>query len=212
MAIHEAIRIEKQVPPGVEIARRSIVATAAAAIWLVLLDAAIAAVALPLAYWLTLKAPVLVWPAGSPLPLDVVNSFRPYLYLTLAAPLVRFVTAKHYGLYRLRGEFSFLGDVISLVKAATVGSLVIVLFAFLYHGGKIHEEYSYSRLVFVIDWALALAAVGTVRIAVRGIQIGYRRHERNLIPTLIVGEGELAELCVAEISERSRLGYRVIGA
>jgi exopolysaccharide biosynthesis polyprenyl glycosylphosphotransferase len=205
------LQIDNTSRVGVRAARKAAVMTAAAAVWLVLIDALVAAAAVPLSYWLRLDAPVLVWPAGSHWPTDVVNNFRPYMSVLLVAPLVRFFCAKHFGLYRLRGEFSFLADAAALFKAVTVGSLLVVLFAFLYRGGFQYREYSYSRFVFVIDWAIVLASLGLVRLAVRAIQIAYRRHEKNLIPTLIVGEGELAQLCVAEISERPRLGYHVMG-
>jgi exopolysaccharide biosynthesis polyprenyl glycosylphosphotransferase len=191
--------------------RRTMVLTAAAVVWLVLVDAAVAAVALPLAYWLRLGSAVLVWPEGHALPADVTNSFRPYLSLVLALPLIRFFTLKHYGLYRLRGEFSLLSDAVALFKAAAVGTLVLVLFATLYRGGFEYRDYSYSRFVFVIDWAIALAATGALRLAVRSAQTLQRRHERNLIPTLIVGDGEVAKLCVQEIAEKTRLGYSVVG-
>src|SRR4051812_13023012 len=175
--------------------RRTLVLTAAAVVWLVLVDAVVAAVSLPLAYWLRHGSAVLVWPDGSLLPADVANSFRPYLSLVLAIPLIRFFTLKHYGLYRLRGEFSLLSDAVALFKAVTVGTLVLVLFAMLYRGGFKYNDYSYSRFVFVIDWALVLAATGAVRFGVRTAQTLQRRHERNLIPTLIVGDGEVARLC-----------------
>ena len=192
--------------------RRTLVLTAAATISLVLVDVAIAIAALPLGYWLRHGTPVLVWPDGQLLPVDVVNSFRPYLSLLFVAPIVRFLALKYYGLYRLRGEFSLVSDAATLTKAVTVGSLVLVLFAFLYRGGFEHRDYSYSRGVFVYDWLIALAAIGLVRVGVRGVQTLYRNRERNLIPTLVVGDGELAKLCVQEIGERSRLGYRVVGA
>lgn len=192
--------------------RRTLYLTAAATVWLVLVDAVIAIVALPLAYWLRQRGAVLVWPEGELLPTDVVNGFRPYLSLVFAAPLIRFFAFKRFGLYRLRGEFTFLGDAAALFKAATVGSLLMVLFAFLYRGGFEYRPYSYSRGVLFCDWALVLLSVGFVRLAVRGTQLVYRRRERNLIPTLIVGDGELAKVCVQEIGEKTRLGYRVVGA
>ena len=173
--------------------RRTLVLTAAFAVWLVLVDAAVAVVALPLSYWLRQGQPVLVWPVGQPSPVDVVNGFRPYVSLMFAAPIVLFLALKYYGLYRLRGEFTFLGDAFSLFKAVTVSSLVLVLIAFLYRGGYVWHDYSYSRGVLLWDWAIVLVTCSAMRSALRAAQIAYRSHERNLIPTLIVGDGELAE-------------------
>jgi exopolysaccharide biosynthesis polyprenyl glycosylphosphotransferase len=44
------------------------------------------------------------------------------------------------------------------------------------------------------------------------IQILYRGAERNLIPTVVVGCGEMAAVCISEISEKPRLGYKLVGA
>jgi exopolysaccharide biosynthesis polyprenyl glycosylphosphotransferase len=212
MAINEALRIDRSALTGVQVARRTVVVTAAAAAWLVVLDALVGFIALPLSFWFHLREPVFVWPAGSRFPTEFVYSFQPYVLVMLIAPLVRVLAAKRYGLYRLRGEFSILSDALAIFKAATGGSLVIILVAFLYHGGYVYAPYSYSRKVFVIDWAIVLVGLTLVRAVVRAVQIAYRRHERNLIPTLIVGEDALAELCVSEITARPRFGYRVVGA
>lgn len=193
--------------------RKTLYWTALATVLLVLLDAAIAVVAFPIAYSLRSGgAPVLVWPSGHWLPTDVTNGFRPYLSILLVLPFVRFFCAKHYGLYKLRGEFALLTDATAIFKAVSVGTLVIVLFAFLYRGGFVYRDYSYSRFVFVIDWAIVLASLALVRVALRGAQIVSRRNDRNLIRTLIVGDGELAKLSVQEISENARLGYHLVGA
>jgi exopolysaccharide biosynthesis polyprenyl glycosylphosphotransferase len=63
----------------------------------------------------------------------------------------------------------------------------------------------------VLDFALALASYSTFRLAVRAAQSAVRRREVNLIPTLVVGLGHEAGLCVREMKERRELGYRVIG-
>jgi exopolysaccharide biosynthesis polyprenyl glycosylphosphotransferase len=191
--------------------RRSVVLTAAAALAIILLDALISSGAFLLAYWVRFKTPVFVWPPGEFLPVDVTNSFRPYLAVLLIVPLVRVLALHYYGLYRLRGEFSYLADAGALLKAVTVGSLVIVFLALLYHGGFQYREYSYSRRVFIFDWFFALVWLGLTRIVIREIQIAYRQAERNVIRMVIVGDGALAEMCIDEIAERPRLGYRVVG-
>ncbi|HST21394.1 MAG TPA: sugar transferase, partial [Blastocatellia bacterium] len=44
------------------------------------------------------------------------------------------------------------------------------------------------------------------------IQILARSSESNLIPTIVVGCGEMAQVCISEISEKPRLGYKLVGA
>lgn len=142
----------------------------------------------------------------------MLPEFRPYLHLLLVLPWLRLATLQSQRLYDLKGEFSFIDDAVRIFKAVTLSTLGIIVVAFMYRGGFEFREFSYSRGVFVIDWLAALILLGTSRIVVRGVQIYLRRHSRNLIPSIIVGEGPLAELCAMEITTRPQLGYSLVGA
>src|SRR5918998_4785404 len=137
--------------------------------------------------------------------------FEPYAALLWFVVLVRLVSNAYYDLYRLRGEFSYLDECVRVFRAAAVGSLLIVAWAFLYRGGFEFRAFSYARAVFVLDFALALAAYTLLRLAARAAQSAVRRREINLIPTLVVGRGAEAAMCVREMRARRELGYRVIG-
>src|SRR5215207_6503819 len=137
--------------------------------------------------------------------------FEPYAALLWFVVLVRLVSNAYYDLYRLRGEFSYLDECVRVFRAAAVGSLLIVAWAFLYRGGFEFRAFSYARAVFVLDFFLALAAYTVLRLAARAAQSAVRRREVNLIPTLVVGRGVEAALCVREMRARRELGYRVIG-
>jgi exopolysaccharide biosynthesis polyprenyl glycosylphosphotransferase len=138
-------------------------------------------------------------------------AFEPYGALLWFVVLARLLTAAYYDLYRLRGEFSYLDDAVRVFKATAVASLLIVAWAFLYRGGFEFRAFSYARAVFVYDFLLALSAYALLRLLVRGAQAVARRREVNLIPTLVVGRGREAALCVREMRARRELGYRVIG-
>jgi len=137
--------------------------------------------------------------------------FEPYAALLWFVVLVRLVSNVYYDLYRMRGEFSYLDECVRASRAAAVGSLLIVAWAFLYRGGFEFRAFSYARGVFVLDFLLALAAYTALRLATRAAQSAVRRREVNLIPTLVVGRGAEAALCVREMRARRELGYRVIG-
>ncbi|MDT5272983.1 MAG: hypothetical protein QOH49_5169 [Acidobacteriota bacterium] len=137
--------------------------------------------------------------------------FEPYAALLWFVVLVRLVSNVYYDLYRLRGEFSYLDECVRVFRAAAVGSLLIVAWAFLYRGGFEFRAFSYARGVFVLDFFVALAAYTVLRLATRAAQSAVRRREVNLIPTLVVGRGVEAALCVREMQARRELGYRVIG-
>ncbi|HZI19580.1 MAG TPA: sugar transferase [Pyrinomonadaceae bacterium] len=137
--------------------------------------------------------------------------FEPYAALLWLLVPIRVLALAYYDLYRLRGEFSYLDDCVRAFKAVSVGSLLVVAAAFLYRGGFEFRAYSYSRAVFVLDFALALGIYAGLRLAARAGQSAFRRRGVNLIPTLVVGRGREAALCIRETRERRELGYRVIG-
>ena len=138
-------------------------------------------------------------------------AFAPYAVLLPLVIPIRLLLLRYYDLYRVRGEFSFVEDIARVFKATAIASLLIVAAAFMYRGGIAFRTFSYSRAIFVLDFVLAFATIGLLRMIVRAAQISIRRRGVNLIPTLIVGRGPEAALCIREMRARPELGYRVIG-
>jgi exopolysaccharide biosynthesis polyprenyl glycosylphosphotransferase len=139
------------------------------------------------------------------------REFSPYVLLLPLVVPIRLLLLRYYDLYRIRGEFSFVEDMARVFRATAIGSLLIVAATFMYRGGVTYRAFSYSRAVFLFDFLLALASIGAVRMLLRGGQVLARRRGVNLIPTLIVGRGPEAVLCIREMRARPELGYRVIG-
>src|SRR6266853_6453444 len=139
------------------------------------------------------------------------REFAPYVLLLPLVIPIRLLLLRYYDLYRLRGEFSFVEDMARVFRATAIGSLLIVAATFMYRGGVAYRAFSYSRAVFLFDFLLVLASIGAVRMLLRGVQVLVRRRGVNLIPTLIVGRGPEAVLCIQEMRARPELGYRVIG-
>lgn len=96
-------------------------------------------------------------------------------------------------------------------KAVLVGSLLIIAVAFLFRGGFAFRDFSYSRGVFLVDFAFALVVFTAFHLAIRYLQTVFRRRGINLIPTLIVGAGSDAERTRAELFDSPELGYEVVG-
>lgn len=176
---------------------------------LVLVDVALAALSFLIAFYLREGSSVLSRTGDGQLAWG--GRFVPYAALLPFIVLIRLLTLYYLDLYRLRGEFSFVEDGVRVFKATAIGSLLIVAAAFLYRGGFAFRAFSYARGVFVLDFFLALAAFGFVRLLIRLAQAFARRRDLNLIPTLVVGRGPEAALCINEMRERPSLGYRVIG-
>src|SRR5262245_19382977 len=197
--------------------RRAIFWVAVAVAVLVLLDVSLSLFSFGLSYVVRQHASVLV-SSGGIIPFRISKDFEPYFTLLLFVPLVKVFALRKYGLYRLRGEFSFSDDLVRITKAATLSFLVLVLIAFLFRQGFSIEDgrltkldFSYSRLVFVYDWLASIALFWVTRSSVRLVQTLQRRRGRNLIPTVVVGCGDMAQVCVGEMSEKPHLGYKLVG-
>ena len=199
---------------------RSVIRHVLPVVILVLIDLTASVLAFVFAYKLRQHTDIFEWRhRKSFFPVGIYDDFEPYLSFLAFVPLVKVYVLHRYGLYRLRGEFSFSTDLFKVLNASTLAFLVLVMMAFLFRQGfaireghLISIDFSYSRLVFVYDWLISMGLFLTTRFVVRLIQSGYRSNERNLIPTIVVGCGEMAQVCLAEISERPRLGYRLVGA
>ncbi len=187
-------------------------------IGLIVFDGLMAAFLLLLAYWLRhpgappfLAASKEVGPFVIPVPSTFCSNFLPYLSLLVLTPLVQVATFGYFGLYRVRGEFSFTEDIINILKAVSIGSLFLTFVAFFYRGGFAYQAFSYSRMVFIINYLLGLIFFIGCRVALRSLQTFYRRRHINVIPILIVGSNGVAEMCLNEIAHDTRLGRRVVG-
>ncbi|MFN2577123.1 MAG: sugar transferase [Pyrinomonadaceae bacterium] len=139
------------------------------------------------------------------------HDFAPYAVLLPLIIPIRLLLLRYYDLYRVRGEFSLVDDVARVFKAMAISSLLIVAAAFMYRGGVAFRTFSYSRGIFLLDFLLAIVTISGVRMILRTGQIMVRRRGINLIPTLIVGRGAEAVVCIREMRARPELGYRVIG-
>ncbi len=139
------------------------------------------------------------------------KQFVPYAGILFFAVPARLILLLYSRSYRFAGAFSYLQEAIKIFKAVLVSSLLIVAWAFLFRGGFAFREFSYSRGVFLADFAIALVVFTTFHLGIRFVQTLIRGRGINLIPTLVVGTNAEARQTVQELNERRYLGYRVLG-
>lgn len=139
------------------------------------------------------------------------EEFAPYTGVVFFVVIIRVLMLIYQRAYRLQGAFSYTTEFIKIFKAVSVGSLLTIAFTFLFRGGFAFREFSYSRGVFLIDFAFALIAFTTFHLGLRLIQTFFRQRDINLIPTLIIGTNVEAEQTIKELKERRDYGYRVVG-
>jgi len=185
---------------------------------LVLFDGVLASGLFVLAYWLRHPDEALfLWTENHlgrltlTLPYAFPPKLAPYVSVLYFVPLIQAATFWYRGLYRVRGEFSFAEDFIQIFKAVSIGALLVTVLAFFYRGGFTYSAFSYSRVVFILYYALSLIVFVAYRASLRSLQTFYRRRHLNVIPILIVGSNGVAEMCINEIAHDPRLGRRVVG-
>ncbi len=139
------------------------------------------------------------------------KSFVPYAGILFFVIPIRVAMLAYQRMYRLQGAFSYIAEFIKVVKAISIGSLLIIAITFLFRGGFAFRQYSYSRGVFLWDFALALVAFSVFHLGLRYAQTLVRRRDINLIPTLIIGSGSDTDQTIRELRARPDFGYRVVG-
>jgi exopolysaccharide biosynthesis polyprenyl glycosylphosphotransferase len=139
------------------------------------------------------------------------EQFLPYAGIFIFAVAVRFIMLVYQRIYRFYGAFSYTQEAAKLLKAISVGSLLIIAWAFLFRGGFSFREFSYSRTVFLADFLISLGSFSAFHLSLRAAQTFFRNRGINLIPTLVIGSDEEVRQTVRELTDRRRLGYRVIG-
>ncbi len=139
------------------------------------------------------------------------KDFVPYAGILFFAVPIRLAMLLYERAYRLQGAFSYTQEAFKIFKAVAVGSLLIVAVAFLFRGGYAFRNFSYSRAVFLVDFALALVIFNAFHLGLRYAQKLVRRRGINLIPTLIVGQNAEAEQTIKELNDFPDLGYEVVG-
>lgn len=113
-----------------------------------------------------------------------------------------------FGVYQSWNSYVSFHDLVSLVKAATLSSVVFAMGDYLFL-----TEVAVPRSVFLLDWGITIVAVGGLR------SIGRMLAERELpaflaagkTPVLIVGANNSGEALLRMIRREPKLPYRVVG-
>ncbi|MBI3087356.1 MAG: hypothetical protein HYY91_00495 [Candidatus Omnitrophica bacterium] len=111
-----------------------------------------------------------------------------------------------YGLYRRVWRYVGLSDVIVMVKAITLGSVLSSL-ALLY----LWRFQGYSRAVLVIDWMLTCLAVGGSRIVERLLDEWISSASSRGTPVLIIGAGETGVRVLRSLTYGVAAAQRPVG-
>ena len=122
-----------------------------------------------------------------------------------------------FGLYRYWWRYASVAELITIVEAVTVGSLVVTALMFGFLAPQVSGVRVFSRSVLLLEWMLNLLATGCTRILVRLLQTRGRAHgaqagkKAPARKVLIMGAGDAGALVVREMHNNPTLGYVPIG-
>jgi FlaA1/EpsC-like NDP-sugar epimerase len=128
-----------------------------------------------------------------------------------------------FDLYRGMWRYTSIGDLLNIIKAASVSTLIITFYILI----RYHFT-GFSRSVFLIDWCLTILFVSGFRLVVRvyfettGGALSWLDTMRSFIgplerkipgtnKLLIIGAGDCGEKILREIRDNARLQYSVVG-
>ena len=136
----------------------------------------------------------------------------PYLHLILFAPFGRFFCNSVCNVYRQGHQLRKRpGEMIDRVKSVCLGSVALMLMAFLYRGAFAYREFSFSRIVFALDWLFNLFLVIAVYSLVRIIADELNRRGLFARHLAIQGTGRAARDLARAIQRTPELQYSLEG-
>ena len=142
---------------------------------------------------------------------------RHNLYFFAALLLVRPVIYYLFGLYRFWWRYASVSELITIIQAVTVGSLIVAALVFGFLAPvKPNGARDFSRAVLLTEWMLNLLAIGGIRILLRLLQTptSVCSSEENRPPAcnvLIMGAGDAGALIAREMQNNPALGYLPVG-
>ncbi|MGE4519609.1 MAG: polysaccharide biosynthesis protein [Desulfobacteraceae bacterium] len=150
---------------------------------------------------------------------NIIDSFY---WMLPASVFIKIFFFYFFDLYRGMWRYTSTKDLINILKASTISSLVFVVFILF----KTRFT-GISRSVFLIDWCLTVILITGSRLSVR-VFFGYlgenktftellrqifsiKNKSKKFKKTLIIGAGDCGEKIYREIRDNSNLDYKVIG-
>ena len=129
------------------------------------------------------------------------------LFLTLPLILVvRLALFACFHLYEGLWRYVSMRDILAILKAVTLSSLVFALAVLL----MIARNFPWP--VFVIDWGACMLFVGGQRLALRAVwEFRHRGRNGDGRRALIVGAGDAGEQLIREIERNQELDYTILG-
>jgi Undecaprenyl-phosphate glucose phosphotransferase len=161
-------------------------------------DATAATLALLAAYAIRFWSGLIQAPLGIP-------PIEPYLFLLLPLLPLHAVALRVAGLYEYRHERTKADEAFLVAQGVSLATLFLVASTFFI------RNFSYSRWVILLFWGLDVVSVYSLRLGIRDLVRGLRRHGRFVRRALVVGAGPLGQEVVRRLRGHPEFGFQVVG-
>lgn len=119
--------------------------------------------------------------------------------------LVLLLIIRTFGLYSQRRRLSVLDEFFAIIKAMTVGVIIIMSVSFIY------REFFYSRVVLFICWINLIFFVFLARFLLNRIRFALRSANKDYSNLLIIGTDVAAKDLIQHIKNDLHWNYRIVG-
>ena len=157
--------------------------------------------------------------------LHLPRQYSMLLYRTLPfALIIKIFCFYFFDLYRGMWRYTSIADLLNIIKASSVSSLLIICFILFTHSRFI----GFSRSAFIMDWCFTILLISGYRLCIRLYFERINNGKNSSVPTrqvltmffkkmgetkrlLIIGAGHGGEKIYREIHDNARLQYAVVG-
>jgi len=146
------------------------------------------------------------------IPIGVYDLLKHYIPILLIVKISSFAV---FGLYRGMWRYTSISDLINIIKASSMGTLLAISVFALIHGFT-----GFPKTVLFIDYTLCTIFLCLSRTSVRLYFSNLNRSEKNSFPLapankrkkiIIIGAGNSTEKIIREIRDNSGMKYTVVG-
>lgn len=150
------------------------------------------------------------------------DSYSVFKHLFILVIVVKLIVFYFFDLYRGMWRYTSIGDLINVIKASSLSSLLIISLILFSQGFS-----GVARAIFIIDWVLTIVFIAGFRLGIRLYFWFSENESKSLLPGLIfffnrtnnreakkliiIGAGDCGEKIYREIRDNSRLRYYVVG-
>ncbi|MDF2635476.1 MAG: pglF 2 [Pelosinus sp.] len=131
--------------------------------------------------------------------------FDQIFYILPMIVVIRIVTFYWFGLYKRLWRYASINEVLVIVSAVTVSSILIA--------GYIHVVGAFlPKSIYFLDWFCNILFIGASRFCVRLVHYWRKHKNKNIcVNVLIVGAGDAGAMIAREIQQRYYTSKKLIG-